>query len=480
MYLKFYGLNREPFHITPDPFFFFLGSSHREAFAALLYALKNKKGFVSITGEVGVGKTTVIRTFLQRIKEPEGIKTILIFNPILSFKNLLKLLCKELDIPLASKESSGKKEDIEFEMIELLHHKLIEEYQRGRSIVLIIDEAQNLPAETLESLRLLSNLETSRDKLIQIFLIGQPELEKKLNLKELRQLKQRIELKVRLTPLTKKEVKEYIEVRLKRAGYKGDPLFNAGALRKIYRYSSGIPRLINVICDNALITGFGKDKKQINGTMVRQAYKEMEDSSVSRSPRKLFYLFCFLLFFGLSFFAGIHTHQIATLFWGSPKMGSSNLEEGIADASKYVGDFVKLPKEEASFPSINATESSFPLKEKKNSLIERMDTKERIIYLILRDKLPFFQQLSPVRQMVLVEMTKDTSIEGLLSFKRMLSSLKEGNYSEAASHMIHSTWHSRVGDRASTLAEIMKNNDSKMLISWLARYSLSREDQKVF
>lgn len=246
MYLNFFNLKREPFHISPDPYFFYLGPTHREALAALIYAVKNKKGFVSITGEVGLGKTTVVRTFLSHFKDNHRQKVILIFNTKLNFKNLLKLILLELGFEkqklIELENNTSDDEGFELEGVGLLYDYLIDRYKRGINVVLILDEAQNLPVDTLEKLRLISNLETEKNKLIQFFLIGQPELDKKLALKDLRQLKQRIELRIKLKKLNKKEIKQYIDFRLKKAGHSGDYIFSKFALKKIKEYSQGIPR----------------------------------------------------------------------------------------------------------------------------------------------------------------------------------------------------------------------------------------------
>lgn len=261
MYLNYYRLRKEPFHITPDPEFLYLSTAHREALASIIYGIEQRKGFIAITGEVGVGKTTILRSYLEKVKQ-QGLKTIYILNAKLTFRELLRMIYYELDAPC-------EKDEV-FEMVNGLHHLLIEGYRRNENFVLLIDEAQNLPVETLENLRMLSNLETSKDKLIQIVLVGQPELVKLLNLPELRQLKQRIAIRSDIAPLSSRESLEYVKYRLKKAGAEIGRIFTKRAVGRIIRESRGIPRLLNVICDNALITGFGSQERPVGHKIVKE------------------------------------------------------------------------------------------------------------------------------------------------------------------------------------------------------------------
>lgn len=265
MYLKFFNLNREPFNITPDPDLLYLGPSHKEALAAIICGVNRRKGFVEITGEVGVGKTTIIRSFLGTV-DKQNIRAIYIFNSNISFKALLKTIYLNIGhIPQSDDVS---------EMVNQLHMILVDEYKAGRNVVLIIDEAQNMPVETLENLRMLSNLETSTDKLIQIVLSGQTEFAEKLNLHALRQLKQRIAIRVKIIPLTKKESLEYINHRLKKSLIKDANPFTSGALDLIASKSYGIPRIINIYCDNCLVTSFGNQKKKVTYKVAREIIAE--------------------------------------------------------------------------------------------------------------------------------------------------------------------------------------------------------------
>jgi general secretion pathway protein A len=259
MYSRFYNLKKEPFHVTPDPEFFYLSPTHKEALASIIYGVTAGKGFIVITGEVGVGKTTVLRSYLERINGKKS-RIVYVFNPNISFKELLQNIFQELNI-------DPKTGDIN-QMVTRLHHLMIDECKEGRSIVLLIDEAHNMPLQTLENLRMLSNLETSSDKLMQIVLVGQPEFEEILNRKELRQLKQRVAVHSIITPLNTKESLAYIQHRLTKAGMNHTPVFTRVALRKIVKRARGIPRVINILCDNALIAGVGYRKKPVNSTIV--------------------------------------------------------------------------------------------------------------------------------------------------------------------------------------------------------------------
>jgi len=276
MYASFYKLKKEPFHITPDPEFLFLSPSHKEALGSIVYGVGHRKGFVLITGEVGVGKTTIVRSYLEDIDRSK-LKIIYIFNSNVTFQGLLKTICRELEIPDLTNDV--------VEMVNQLHYSLIEEYKKGFTVVLIIDEAQNMPVETLENIRMLSNLETSTDKLIQIIFSGQPEFEQKLERKELRQLKQRIAVKATIRPLTPDESRAYIVHRLAKASAENAALFTDGALRKIIKEANGIPRIINILCENAFITALGYRKGQVTAGIVREVISDFSNKKKSHVPR---------------------------------------------------------------------------------------------------------------------------------------------------------------------------------------------------
>lgn len=267
MYEEFYGLKEKPFNLTPDPRFFFLSENHRGAFEHLLYGIKEKEGFILITGEVGAGKTTLCRALLNKL-ESQGTDTALILNPMFSGQELLQCILGDFGIP----GSGTAKKDL----LDGLNRFLLNQQAAGRSSVLIIDEAQNLPLPVLEELRILSNLETEKEKLLQIILMGQIELKEKLSLPRLRQLNQRISVRYHLQPLAREEVPRYIQHRLTVAGSTGDLHFTPGALREIYRYSQGIPRLINLACDRALLAGYAEQAREIRRQVVSRGLKSLE------------------------------------------------------------------------------------------------------------------------------------------------------------------------------------------------------------
>lgn len=260
MYLKYYKLDKDPFSVSPDPEFLFLSSSHREAAASVYYGVAQRKGFVVVVGEVGTGKTTILRDFMGGIDRSTE-ETIYIFNSNLSFTDLLRTI---LD---------GSDEDDPNVLLQQLYKRLIATYREGRNVALIIDEAQNMPIETLENLRMLSNLETNKNKLIQIVLAGQPELDEKLNAYELRQLKQRIVIRAVITPLTRKESYQYIQHRLATAAAKNTQIFKRGALRQIVKHAHGIPRNLNILCDNALLAGFAYHERPVSATTAKEVIR---------------------------------------------------------------------------------------------------------------------------------------------------------------------------------------------------------------
>jgi len=258
MYLEAYGLKQFPFNITSDPQFFFESLSHKEALAALLYGIQEKKGIILITGEVGTGKTTLCRALINKL--PSEVKTSLILNPYFSEVQLLQAIVEDFGLGLAKKTK--------LEAVKKLNSFLIDIGLSGGCAVLIIDEAQNLTNRQLEQVRLLSNLETADYKLLQIVLSGQPELAGKLSKFNLRQIRQRICIKHNLSPLKKEEVKGYVRFRLKKAGAAGINILPE-SYEIIYAFSKGIPRLINILCDRALLLGFVKERK----TFDREAFR---------------------------------------------------------------------------------------------------------------------------------------------------------------------------------------------------------------
>ncbi|NQU42459.1 AAA family ATPase, partial [bacterium] len=275
MYLNFYGMVKAPFHITPDPAFLYFSDSHKEALASIIYAVDQRKGFVAITGEVGTGKTTIVRAYLEKC-DRSRTNPIYVFNANLTFQELMRIMFQEMGIIPQSLEVA--------DMVQQFHRILIEDYKVGQNTVLIIDEAQNTPVETLENLRMLSNLETNQDKLIQIVLVGQPELNEKLNRPELRQLKQRIAVRSMIRPLTTKESQAYVEHRLAQVGAQRKDVFSTGAVQRMASHSGGAPRLLNILADNALISGYALQKRPVGRGIVREVIRDFarDEGGVSR------------------------------------------------------------------------------------------------------------------------------------------------------------------------------------------------------
>ena len=270
MYTNYFGFSEEPFSVTPDPKFLYLSVKHQEALAAMVYGIKAKKGFISIVGEVGTGKTTLLRSLLDDLDEK--IETVLIFNTTANFEQLLKYIMLDLNIPT---NSEGK-----LELIFKLNRFLIDKIASGTTVALIVDEAQNLSSQVLEELRLLSNLETAKEKLLQIVLVGQPEFHAKLSSPDLRQLNNRIVINRYLAPLQAEEIKEYIAHRLSIAGCQDDHIFSKKALELICKHSRGIPRTINILCDNALLSTYSKDLKRVNADIAEEVITDYKRSKI--------------------------------------------------------------------------------------------------------------------------------------------------------------------------------------------------------
>jgi general secretion pathway protein A len=276
IYCKHFGLIREPFNITPDPNFLYMSASHREALAQLVYGIKARRGFVVLTGEVGTGKTTMIQCLLDELNA--STKTALIFNMIVNPKDLMRYICEKFSL-ISNNDNPKEIHDY----IYLLERFLLDNYRNGDNVALIIDEAQNLSTEVLENLRLLSNFETAQDKLLQILLVGQPELGARLNATELRQIKQRVALRHNLVPLDYGECEKYIAKRLEIAGG-SITLFSSDAIGAVHRYSGGIPRLMNIICDNALLTAYALRKERVEERMIAEVAKDLEIGIAIRRP----------------------------------------------------------------------------------------------------------------------------------------------------------------------------------------------------
>ena len=268
MYTSFFGLNDKPFSITPDPRYLFMSERHGEALAHLVYGVTESGGFMQLTGEVGTGKTTLVRTLLQN-KLPDNADVAVVLNPRLSAVEFLETICEELHILEPEYKGSTKA------LVDALNKQLLTAHAEGRRVILVVDEAQNLSRDVLEQVRLLTNLETARQKLLQIILIGQPELRELLSRDDLRQLAQRITGRYHLEPLSREETAQYIEHRLRVAGALGE-LFDNGAKKEVFRLTDGVPRLINVICDRALLGAYSRESRRVNRRLVRRAAAEIK------------------------------------------------------------------------------------------------------------------------------------------------------------------------------------------------------------
>ncbi|WP_415842434.1 ExeA family protein, partial [Paracidovorax anthurii] len=279
MYAPFFGLEHAPFSIAPDPRYLFMSDRHREALAHLLYGLEAGGGFVLLTGEIGAGKTTVCRCFLEQI--PAHCNVAYVFNPKLTVGELLRSICDEFGV--AHAPAAPGAETVK-DCLDPLNAFLLREHAAGRNNVLIIDEAQSLAPEVLEQLRLLTNLETSERKLLQIVLIGQPELRAMVASPELEQLAQRVIARFHLGPLTAGETRQYVAHRLAVAGLQGPLPFNARALERIHQRTRGVPRRINLLCDRALLGAYAGGVREVDEAIVERAAREVFDAEAPRAP----------------------------------------------------------------------------------------------------------------------------------------------------------------------------------------------------
>lgn len=276
MYLDFFNLNKEPFSLTPDTSFFLDSGPFKDALETLMVAVNNGEGFIKVTGEVGTGKTLLCRKLLNSV--PDDVITTYIPNPNISSKTLTLALAKELDIKFSASAN-------EYSLQQLITSQLISHYNENKKVILCIDEAQAMPDKTLEALRLLTNLETEKSKLLQVVLFGQPELDEKLQSRHLRQFRQRVSFSFELKRLNMDVMIAYITHRLTIAGYTGGELFQISALSLLHSYSRGIPRLVNVIVHKALILCYGKGERQITKAIMKQAIADTEDAYIEQSQR---------------------------------------------------------------------------------------------------------------------------------------------------------------------------------------------------
>ncbi len=275
MYPEFYGFSERPFDVSPDPKFLYLTESHREALASMLYGIKEQRGFLAITGEIGLGKTTLINALLNSLDEK--VKTACLFRKCTTVHELLRAILYEFGVTAKSRDR--------FTLWQRLNEYLLETASRHELAVLIIDEAQNLSNDMLEEIRTLSNLETQKTKLLQIILVGQPELDTKLNSDDLRQLRQRIAVRRRLLPLPQHEIEAYLNHRLRLVGSKTDAVFTRDAVSLICRHAKGSPRVVNILCDNAFLIGYALAQKKLDAGVIREALRDLEsDGSLPQVP----------------------------------------------------------------------------------------------------------------------------------------------------------------------------------------------------
>ena len=331
MHLKFYGFREKPFNLTPDPRFVFLSKNHREAFAHILYGIENRTGFIVLTGEVGLGKTTALRSLLSQL-DPNHYRTALIFNPCLSPPELLHSITREFGISAQSSNSG--------DLLDALNMFLLQQNAEGRTVVLAIDEVQNLEIQVLEQIRLISNLETDKEKLIQIVLSGQPEFVQILKKKEMRQLSQRITVRYHLKPMDFEDAVHYIDHRLEVAGGRGGVIFSRSALKRIYRYSRGIPRLINAACDRALLAGYTRDTAKISYRIAAAGIRDMKRNMASHKRRRHLILIPAFAIFAALFTMGIfYTWDDFTNRFNAPQNIAATENQSKEAAVATVEDF---------------------------------------------------------------------------------------------------------------------------------------------
>jgi general secretion pathway protein A len=275
MYKAFFGLKDSPFEVNPNPKYLFMTKEIEEALASLMYGIESRKGFITLTGEVGTGKTTLINRLLDWLRH-RRTRTAFLFNSRINSQQMFDFLLAEFEIACDLRDKG--------QQVLKLNRWLLERYRAGENAVLIVDEAQNLSHAVLEEVRLLTNMETSSEKLLQIVLSGQPELEEKLKLPELRQLRQRIMLRCKTTPLTKEQIASYISERLKIAGSSGAEIFSAKAVETIDMYSLGIPRVVNLLCEHALVNAFAENLRVIDARIIEEVAKEFQLGEVELMP----------------------------------------------------------------------------------------------------------------------------------------------------------------------------------------------------
>ena len=408
MYNNFFGFKEKPFKLVPNPAYFFLSKCHEEALAHLNYAISQGDGFVQITGEVGTGKTTLCRAFLESLDS--NTKPAYIFNPKLGPKQLLMTINDEFGIETNS--------DTTKELIDNLNAFLMRNKARGNRVILLIDEAQNLSKNVLEQLRLLSNLETNKDKLLQIILVGQPELAEMLESRELRQIGQRITLSYYLTPLSFSETKEYIQYRINIAAQRQGIKFDRSAYRYIFKFSKGTPRLINIVCDRALLTAFVLNQHKITGNILKASIQELSGRGATRSygfanATKALLLIVLL---ALGLFAAIYhqplmnkLHPLLDTGGGINKAGTLNSLESEMKTLKPVADFPNWSESRSKPVTVN------PLKK-----ATRVDLADYLIGMnVLSSRYPAFKYVMDLWNVRIEDKAFLKSIEDDQSFFRL-------------------------------------------------------------
>jgi general secretion pathway protein A len=349
MYTSFFGLNDKPFSITPDPRYLFMSERHGEALAHLVYGVTESGGFIQLTGEVGTGKTTLVRTLLTN-RLPENADVAVVLNPQQTAREFLQSICEELHLELPRDRSSIKA------LIDSLNRHLLGAHAQGRRTILVVDEAQNLRPDVLEQVRLLTNLETSKQKLLQIILIGQPELRELLSRTDLRQLAQRITGRYHLQPLCREETASYVEHRLKVAGALGE-IFDAGAKNEVFRLSQGVPRLVNVICDRALLGAYSLETRIVTKRIVRRAAAEISGEELPSAWSR----------WALPAFGTAGIAVIAAGFWALSQQPSAP-----AVAAPPPPDAAAAVVEQTAAPEPVADEPE-PEREPEPTLLEKLD-----------------------------------------------------------------------------------------------------------
>ncbi len=353
MYYDFFGFREPPFSIAPDPRYLYLSDRHKEALAHLMYGVQGQGGFIVITGEVGTGKTTVCRCFIENA--PAHVDIALVLNPRLSARELLSSVCDELEI--AHEPDASIKT-----LVDSINQDLLKAHAAGRHKVLIIDEAQNLSAEVLEQLRLLTNLETSEKKLLQIVLLGQPELQDILALPELRQLNQRVTARYHLDAIDRQELPAYLQYRLNVAGMRGD-IFTPGAVRRLYRESQGVPRLINLISDRALLGAYAEGDHLISATHIRKAAKEVNGGLAMAPSRRTFgsrgsHVWLVVTSFIIAIIGTVWLLEISGS--STPALAEPKAEPSVAGVIERVAEPVPPMASESGQPAIAAPEPILP------------------------------------------------------------------------------------------------------------------------